>query len=106
MILIFHSYYTILYSVYLFFVNISFNVTLTYVVEVYPSELRDTSSGFLFSCLRISGFFSQYLYLALNNLYYMMPYYFSGLICLIAVWITVKLPYEPSEEIEKYDKVK
>ena len=106
MILIFHSYYTILYSVYLFFVNISFNVTLTYVVEVYPSELRDTSSGFLFSCLRISGFFSQYLYLALNNLYYMMPYYFSGLICLIAVWITVKLPYEPIEEIEKYDKVK
>ena len=97
-IIIFRSQYTILYSMYLFFVNISFNVCLTYVVEIYPTQLRDTSSGFLFACLRISGFFSQYLYLALHIWHYMLPYYFSGIISALAIVITINLPYEPGEQ--------
>lgn len=97
-IIIFRSQYTILYSMYLFFVNISFNVCLTYVVEIYPTQLRDTSSGFLFACLRISGFFSQYLYLAFHIWHYMLPYYFSGIISALAIVITIKLPYDPSNQ--------
>lgn len=90
-IILFRSNYTTLYSIYLFFVDISFNVCLTYVVETHPIHLRDTSSGFLFSCLRISGFFSQYLYIALHYWGYLVPYYYSGLLCVIAIIITYNL---------------
>lgn len=79
----------------MFFVLIAFNVYLTYTVEIYPTRLRDTSSGFLFGCLRISGFFSQFLYIALHQAHYLLPYYFTGIISLAAVYLVISLPYEP-----------
>ena len=93
-LLIGKDFFTELYSIYLTFVLVSFNVYLTYIIEVYPTRLRDISSGFLFGCLRVSGFFSQFFYLSMNHIHFLFPYYFSGLIAFLAAFFTYKLPYE------------
>ncbi len=88
------DFFTELYSIYLTFVLVSFNVYLTYIIEVYPTRLRDISSGFLFGCLRVSGFLSQFFYLSMNHIHFLFPYYFSALIAFLAAFFTYKLPYE------------
>ena len=93
-LLIGKDFFTELYSIYLTFVLVAFNVYLTYIIEVYPTRLRDLSSGFLFGCLRVSGFLSQFFYLSMNHIHFLFPYYFSGLIAFLAAFFTYKLPYE------------
>ena len=88
------DFFTELYSVFLTFILVSFNVYLTYVVEVYPTNLRDISSGFLFGCLRISGFLSQFVYLSMNKIHFLFPYFFSALISFLGAFFANKLPYE------------
>ena len=88
------DFFTELYSVFLTFILVSFNVYLTYVVEVYPTKLRDISSGFLFGCLRMSGFLSQFVYLSMNKIHFLFPYFFSFLMALLGAFFTYKLPYE------------
>ena len=92
------DFFTELYSVYLAFVLVSFNVFLTYIVEVYPTRLRDISSGFLFGCLRMSGFLSQYFYLSINHFHFLLPYFFSMLIAFLAACFSYKLPYETCDQ--------
>ena len=92
------DFFTELYSVYLAFVLVSFNVFLTYIVEVYPTRLRDISSGFLFGCLRMSGFLSQYFYLSINHFHFLLPYFFSMLIAFLAACFAYKLPYETCDQ--------
>ena len=92
------EFFTELYSVYLAFVLVSFNVFLTYIVEVYPTRLRDISSGFLFGCLRMSGFLSQYFYLSINHFHFLLPYFFSMLIAFLAACFAYKLPYETCDQ--------
>ena len=88
------DFFTELYSVFLTFILVSFNVYLTYVVEVYPTKLRDISSGFLFGCLRISGFLSQFVYLSMNKIHFLFPYFFSALISFLGAFFAKELPYE------------
>ena len=88
------DFYTELYSVYLTFVLVAFNVYLTYVVEVYPTKIRDMSSGFLFGCLRMSGFLSQFVYLSMNKIHFLFPYFFTALISFLGAFFTQKLPHE------------
>ena len=71
---------------------ISFNVFLTYIIEIFPIQIHHLSSGFLFSCLRIAGFLSQYIYLFLNDIYFLLPYLFSAIISSIAIYLTYILP--------------
>ena len=85
-------YYRILFSLYLSFMLISFNVFLTYIIEIFPTHFHHLSSGFLFSCLRIAGFLSQYVYLFLNDIYFLLPYLFSAIISSIAIYLTYILP--------------
>ena len=85
-------YYRILFSLYLSFMLISFNVFLTYIIEIFPIQIHHLSSGFLFSCLRIAGFLSQYIYLFLNDIYFLLPYLFSAIISAIAIYLTYILP--------------
>ena len=88
------DFFTELYSVFLTFVLVAFNVYLTYVVEVYPTKLRDISSGFLFGCLRMSGFLSQFVYLSMNKIHFLFPYFFSALISFLGAFFAKELPYE------------
>ena len=107
LIILFIQNFTILYCIYLSFVNMSFNVTLTYIVEIYPSRLKNTSSGFLFSCLRVSGFLSQYIYLYLSDIHYTIPYYFCCIIATCAIALSCNLPYDNSEDLaKKYVEIK
>jgi len=93
-LLIGKDFFTELYSIYLTSTIVSFNVYLTYIVEVYPTKVRDISSGFLFGCLRIGGFISQFIYLSMNKIHFLFPYFFSFLMALLGAFFTYKLPYE------------
>ena len=71
---------------------ISFNVFLTYIIEIFPIHFHHLSSVFLFICLRIAYFLSQYIYLFLNDIYFLLLYLFSAIISSIAIYLTYILP--------------
>ena len=93
-LLIGKDFFTEFYSIYLTATIVSFNVYLTYIVEVYPTKVRDISSGFLFGCLRVGGFLSQFIYLSMNKIHFLFPYFFSFLMATLGAFFTYKLPYE------------
>ena len=41
------------------------DMLITYISEIFPTRLRDVSSSFFLTSHRISGFVSQFLFLAL-----------------------------------------
>lgn len=86
--------FTFFMSISMFSCNVWGNVLITYIVEVYPTKLRDTSSGFLLMTFRISGFLSQFLYLGLFEIHYTIVYYVSTGLLLASVIATIILPFE------------
>ena len=70
------------------------NVLITYIVEIYPTMLRDTSSGFLLMIYRLSCLISQFLYLGLFEIHYKIVYYLSTILLLLGVIATLILPFE------------
>lgn len=86
--------YTLFFSIFIFFTTIAFNVMTTYVVEIYPTKLRDISSGFLFFTLRVSGLISQFLMLGLFKLHHTIPYYLCAILSIIGIVFTLLLPHD------------
>lgn len=76
------------------FVGVSFNVSTAYSCEIYPTKIRDTAIGFLFALTRFGGFISQYLFLGLNSLGVMIPYYICVGVLVFSIVIVFLLPYE------------
>lgn len=70
------------------------NVLITYIVEIYPTTLRDTSSGFLLMIYRLSCLISQFLYLGLFEVHYKIVYYLTTVLLLLGVIATLILPFE------------
>lgn len=70
------------------------NVLITYIVEIYPTMLRDTSSGFLLMIYRLSCLISQFLYLGLFEIHYKIVYYLSTILLFLGVIATLILPFE------------
>lgn len=90
--------FTILFSLFFFFGTACFNVLITYVIEIYPTKLRDISSGFLFFTLRISGVISQFLMLNLFKWHYTIPYYLAAVLSIIGIVLTLLLPYDTNNQ--------
>ena len=88
------KYFTEIFSLNLLFANIHSNVLLGYVVEVYPTKIRDLSSGFILMTFRVSCFISQFLFKWLFNLDKIVPYIFQGICLAIGTVITLLLPIE------------
>ena len=86
--------FTFFMAISMFSCNVWGNVLITYIVEVYPTKLRDTSSGFLLMTFRMSGFLSQFLYLGLFEIHYTIVYYASTGLLLVSVIATIILPFE------------
>ncbi len=88
------TFFSILNAIVLFFVNISSNILVAYIVEVYPTKIRDLSSGFHFMITMFSGLISQFLFLGASHINFRLPYYLLSLTCFIACVFVYLLPYE------------
>lgn len=86
--------FTLFFSIAMFSTHIWGNVLVTYIIEIYPTKLRDISTGFLLMTLRIFSFFAQFLYLGLLEIHYKIPYYLTTVLLLLGVIATIILPFE------------
>ena len=102
------------YSVTLF--NIFFTISLssgsiygdmiiTYLSEIFPTKLRDISSSFFLTSHRVSGFISQFLFLALFKINYKIPFFLGSLIHIIGVILIFKLPFESIGKPLDYEEI-
>ena len=87
--------FTLFISIAILSTNVWGNVLITYLIEVYPTRLRDTSSGFILFTFRISIFISQFIFLGLFEIHYRVSYYLAAGLLLIGVILTILLPFEP-----------
>lgn len=74
--------------------TVIFNTTITYTSEVYPTYIRDYSSGVMNSFGNLSAMISQPLYIYLNSLGIKKPYIFTGIFSLITGICYIFLPFE------------
>jgi putative MFS transporter len=109
--ILFPKTYTFLFGVSQAFLQIVFNIIITYSCEIYPTKIRDYATGFLFFTTRIGGIISQFLFLYINNLGIWVPYYVSLGFILVNIFFIIMLPYETygkpldiDYEIEKQSK--
>lgn len=74
--------------------TLTFNTTITYTAEVYPTHLRDFSSGFM-NCLGNAGaMVSQPLYILFHNIAKETPYLFTAIFGFISFICFCLFPYE------------
>ena len=84
-----------------------FNVMCTYFIEVYPTWIRDTSSSFLFTCIRIFSFLFQFLYLGLFQVSYTIDYILTVIFCFIGAVLIYYLPIETDgKALDSYIDIK
>ena len=93
-----------------FTVSITFSaiygaMLITYISEIFPTKLRDISSSFFLTSHRISGFISQFLFLALFKINYKLPFFFGSLLNIIGVMTIFMLPYESIGKPLDYEEV-
>ena len=70
------------------------NLALDYVVELYPTKIRDSSTSLLFMIYRVSSFLCNFISMGLFNVHKFIPYFiYSGLAILLCI-LTWLLPYE------------
>ena len=81
------------------------DMLITYISEIFPTKLRDVSSSFFLTSHRISGFISQFLFLALFKINYKIPFYFGSLLNIIGVLTIFRLPYEYTGKPLDYEDV-
>lgn len=81
------------------------DMLITYISEIFPTKLRDISSSFFLTSHRISGFISQFLFLALFKINYKVPFFFGSLLNIIGVMTIFMLPYESIGKPLDYEQV-
>ena len=81
------------------------DMLITYISEIFPTRLRDVSSSFFLTSHRISGFISQFLFLALFKINYKFPFFFGSLINILGVLTIFLLPYESIGKPLDYEEV-
>ena len=89
--------YGILIGIYISATFISANTLITYVVEIYPTKLRDLSTGFQFMCYRIFCGFAQIWMLALFHINFRLPYFIYCFLCIFGGLLIYILPYETKD---------
>ena len=81
------------------------DMLVTYISEIFPTKLRDVSSSFFLTSHRVSGFFSQFLFLALFKINYKLPFFFGSFLNIIGVMSIFLLPYESIGKPLDYEEV-
>ena len=81
------------------------DMLITYISEIFPTKLRDLSSSFFLTSHRISGFFSQFLFLGLFKINYKLPFFFGSILNIIGVMTIFMLPYESIGKPLDYEEV-
>ena len=81
------------------------DMLITYISEIFPTKLRDLSSSIFLTSYRISGFFSQFLFLGLFKIHYKVPFFFGCLLNIIGVMTIFMLPYESIGKPLDYEEV-
>ena len=74
--------------------TLTFNTTITYTSEVYPTKLRDYSSGYLNSLGNFGAMVSQPLYIFFNYCGLKIPYLATSIFGAISVISFYFLPFE------------
>ena len=87
--------FDILFPISLSLSDVAGDTLVTYFSEIFETNLRDLSSGFLLTTMRISGFISQFLFLGFYKVDYKIPYFFGCILNIIGVILVFLLPYEP-----------
>ena len=76
--------------------SIYVNLIMDYVVEYYPTKVRDTSSSLLFLIYRISCFLSNFISIGLYDIYPYTPFIIYIILSVLTVFFTWSLPHEMS----------
>ena len=67
---------------------------MDYVVELYPTKIRDSSTSLLFMIYRVSSFLCNFISMGFYNVHRFIPYFiYSGFAILLCI-LTWLLPYE------------
>ena len=89
--------YGVLIGIYVFATFVGANVLITYCVEIYPTKLRDLSTGFHIMNYRILCGFAQIWVLALFHIKFRLPYFIICGLCIFGGLLTYILPYETKD---------
>ena len=89
-ILLFH----IFSPIQLFSSEILCSLLMTYIVELYNSKIRDTSTGFFFMLDRLFDFISPFVYIKMINLNYQLPFFINASLCFVGAAVVYYLKYE------------
>ena len=70
------------------------NLAMDYVVELYPTKIRDSSTSLLFMIYRVSSFLCNFISMGFFDVHKFIPYFiYSGFAILLCI-LTWLLPYE------------
>jgi len=95
----------ILIGISLSFFQSAFNIHITYTEEIYPTKIRDYSTGILFGTSRIGGFLSQFAYINMLKGFVFYPMYFYILDILLVIILLFYLPDDNLKALDSYIKV-
>ena len=70
------------------------NLAMDYVVELYPTKIRDTSTGLLFMIYRVSSFICNYISMGFYGVNRYIPYIIYAICAILSFLFTLALPYE------------
>ena len=70
------------------------NLMMDYVVELYPTKIRDTSTSLLFLVYRISCFTCNFISLGFYDIHAFIPYIIFVVFSVLTFFSTWALPYE------------
>lgn len=93
-ILIFPSVFKIWIILLSLFVSIGFNVIGSFSAELFSTDVRDTAIGFFFFANRIGAVCSQFIFLKLFMIDYLLPYVVLSGLTLIAAICSCLYPFD------------
>ena len=70
------------------------NIVMNYVVEIYPTKIRDTSTSLLYLVYRFTCFLCNYISLGFYNVNRYIPFIIYAIFSVLAFIFTWALPYE------------
>lgn len=94
LIIIFPHSFKILIGILSLFASVGFNVIGSFSSELFSTDVRDSAIGFFFFCNRIGAVSSQFVFLVLFNIYYLLPYILLTFLTLAATLLSVLYPFD------------
>lgn len=66
----------------------------SYILELFPTKYRDLTVSLFYTSMRVGGFTSQFIFVAMYYTSNIMPYYFYGLYFGLILVLLYALPYD------------